>query len=146
MRILCLLIMRVLTGDRICEHHVDEHLLHHDDGMKRKHFPYYWKFFLGESTGDQWIRLTKGQQGGVLMILCCLPEKDVEQTVKLMVIYICLDAHTYDVTVIMYTDLLQRDHIDGLVQDCTNSSALAMDLLQSCTNPSTLCYWIWISA
>ena len=25
--------------------------------------------------------------------------------------------------------------IDGLVQDCSNSSALAMELLQSCTKP-----------
>ena len=40
--------------------------------------------------------------------------------------------------------------INGLVQDCSNSSALAMELLQSCTKPSTwwtilkktqLCYW-----
>ena len=29
-----------------------------------------------------------------------------------------------------------RAHIDGLVQDCSNSSALAMELLQSCTKPS----------
>ena len=28
-------------------------------------------------------------------------------------------------------------HYDGLVQDCCNSSALAMELLQSCTKPST---------
>ena len=27
-------------------------------------------------------------------------------------------------------------HINGLVQDCSNSSALAMELLQSCTKPS----------
>ena len=27
-------------------------------------------------------------------------------------------------------------HIDGLVQDCSNSSALAVELLQSCTKPS----------
>ena len=26
--------------------------------------------------------------------------------------------------------------IDGLVQDCSNSSALAMELLQSCTKPT----------
>ena len=29
-------------------------------------------------------------------------------------------------------------YIDGLVQDCSNSSALAMELLQSCTKPSIL--------
>ena len=28
-------------------------------------------------------------------------------------------------------------HIDGLAQDCSNSSALAMELLQSCAKPST---------
>ena len=28
-------------------------------------------------------------------------------------------------------------YIDGLAQDCSNSSALAMELLQSCTKPST---------
>ena len=43
------------------------------------------------------------------------------------------------------TQLLQRwiglakrikIYIDGLVQDCSNSIALAMELLQSCTKPS----------
>ena len=29
-------------------------------------------------------------------------------------------------------------HFNGLVQDCSNSSALAMELLQSCTKPSIL--------
>ena len=36
------------------------------------------------------------------------------------------------------------EDIDGLVQDCSNSSALAMELLQSCTNPLiwfTLLHW-----
>ena len=28
------------------------------------------------------------------------------------------------------------NHFDGLVQDCSNSSALAMELLLSCTKPS----------
>ena len=40
-----------------------------------------------------------------------------------------------------HTDILGQlslhSHIDGLVQDCSNSSALAMELLQSCTKPST---------
>ena len=30
-----------------------------------------------------------------------------------------------------------RDHIEALVQDCSNSSALAMQLLQSCSKSST---------
>ena len=29
-----------------------------------------------------------------------------------------------------------QDHIDGLVQDCSISSVLAMEILQSCTKPS----------
>ena len=31
-------------------------------------------------------------------------------------------------------------HADVLVQDCVNSSALAMELLQSCSKPSMYCY------
>ena len=32
------------------------------------------------------------------------------------------------------------DCMDGWVQDCSNSSALAMELLQSCAKPSIYCY------
>ena len=31
-----------------------------------------------------------------------------------------------------------EDHIDSLLQGCSNSNALAMELLQSCTKPSML--------
>ena len=31
-------------------------------------------------------------------------------------------------------------HVDGLVQDCSNSRVLAMELLQSCTKPSLECH------
>ena len=34
-------------------------------------------------------------------------------------------------------------HVDGLVQDCSNFSALAMELLQSCTKPSMYCFLFW---
>ena len=40
----------------------------------------------------------------------------------------------------MLTYQLIRPKFDGLVQDCSNSSALAMELLQSCTKPSK---WIF---
>ena len=33
-------------------------------------------------------------------------------------------------------------HIGGLVQDCSNSSALGIELLQSCTKPS-ICVSVW---
>ena len=37
-----------------------------------------------------------------------------------------------------------RLHIDGLVQDCSNSSALALELLQSCTKPSIYSGTWWV--
>ena len=39
-------------------------------------------------------------------------------------------------------------YIDGLVQNCSNSSVLAMELLQSCTKSSIYIYIIirWLSA
>ena len=36
-------------------------------------------------------------------------------------------------------DGCDRDRAEGLVQDCSNSSAVAMELLQSCTKPSIWC-------
>ena len=36
-----------------------------------------------------------------------------------------------------------QDHFDGLVQGCSNSSALAMELLQSCTKPSICISMVW---
>ena len=35
---------------------------------------------------------------------------------------------------------LYQHNVDGLVQDCKNSSALAMELLQSCIKPSM--WWL----
>ena len=43
-------------------------------------------------------------------------------TIKWKHIYVRIGAYTHD--------------IDGLVQDCINSSALALELLQSCSKPS----------
>ena len=37
------------------------------------------------------------------------------------------------------------DYIDGLVQDCGNSIANALELLQSCTKPSILDPFQWMS-
>ena len=37
-----------------------------------------------------------------------------------------------------------RVHVDGLVQYCSNSSALAMELLQSCTKRIDVMYCHWI--
>ena len=40
----------------------------------------------------------------------------------------------------MYVSLVSLQYIDGLAQDCSNSSGLAMELLQSCTKPSICLY------
>ena len=37
-------------------------------------------------------------------------------------------------------------HINGFVQDCSNSIATAMELLQPCTKPSTSLSWFHVSA
>ena len=36
-------------------------------------------------------------------------------------------------------------HVDGLLQDCSISSALAMEILQSCTKPLVLPVWVKFS-
>ena len=43
----------------------------------------------------------------------------------------------------LWVPSVQREYINGLVQDCSNSSALAKELLQSCTKP--LIYIIYIA-
>ena len=50
-----------------------------------------------------------------------------------------------------FLSVVYNQHFDGLVQDCSNSSALAMELLQSCTEPSffllcpnVVCDYKWI--
>ena len=39
-----------------------------------------------------------------------------------------------------YSEIVIKIHIDGLVQDCNNSIAIALELLQSCTKPSMCTY------
>ena len=42
--------------------------------------------------------------------------------------------------------LVSHRNIDGLVQDCSISRASAMEILQSCTNPSIYCSYIFKTA
>ena len=68
-------------------------------------------------------------------LICFLETYDVKPGMKLDIFPKSLTplyaACTIDVT----------KYIDSLVQDCSNSSALAMELLQSCTKPS-ICGWL----
>ena len=43
------------------------------------------------------------------------------------------------------TSLRTLEHFDGVVQDCRKTSALAMELLQSCTKPSIYFYYKMIT-
>ena len=45
----------------------------------------------------------------------------------------------------LYSASSYHHHFDGLVHDCSNSSALALELLQSCTKP-LICSVIWTSS
>ena len=42
-------------------------------------------------------------------------------------------------------ECVQHAQINGLVQDCSNSSVLAMELLQSCTKPLKYNYLLWLT-
>ena len=67
---------------------------------------------------------------------------------KQFAIYFCFNFHFIQSDPIIYPKC--SHHIDGLVQDCSNSSALAMELLQSCTktsmhflaDPWRQCVWV----
>ena len=41
--------------------------------------------------------------------------------------------------------LLMKEYIDGLAQSCSKSSALAMELLHSCTKPSVYEWYLILS-
>ena len=59
--------------------------------------------------------------------------------------YWCLNSSFSLVEIEIKQLITSRDyilHFDGLVQDCSNSSALAVELMQSCTKPSV--YYIYI--
>ena len=47
-----------------------------------------------------------------------------------------LNPSSQSILVGSHLHLNEGHHIDGLVRDCSNSSAIAMELLQSSPNPS----------
>ena len=99
------------------EHHgaLDQQLVQANIKTSKHHFTGpLWE----ETTGD-WIPLTQRDNNAESFSMSwCHHELGVAD----------------DVTVPCF--LQWKLYIDGLVQDCSNSSALAMELLQSCTKPS----------
>ena len=105
----------------------------HDDIIKWKHFPRYWPFVrvIHRSPVNS---PHKGQWCGSLMFsLICfwingwVNNREAGDLRR-------YHAH-YDVTVMFKT------YIDGFAQDCSNSSAIGMELLQSCTK-LLICHWL----
>ena len=60
-----------------------------------------------------------------------------------VIIYPCPSLLSYVYWDEGYLDETWWDHIDGLVQERRNSSALAMELRLSCTNPSISWTNVW---
>ena len=97
----------------------------HDDVIKRKLFRVTGPLW-GEFTGQRWIPHTKASDVELwCYFLICAGTNGWENHRQAGDLR-CHRAH-YDVIVI---------NIDGLVQGCSNSSALAMEFLLSCTKPS----------
>ena len=66
----------------------------------------------------------------MLMKFCC---KSVNKGVHLYTRYLVPNTHRIDSF---------KEHFDGLVQDCSISITSAVEILQSCTKPSTWKSWI----
>ena len=122
----------------------------HDDVIKWKHFPRYWPFVRRIHRSP--VNFPhKGQWCGALMfsLICALNKRLSKQSrgwwfetpscslwrhcnVRCV---LCGYGRVY-----LYRSVLLRwyheNYIDGLVQDCSVSSALAMEILQSCSKPT----------
>ena len=76
--------------------------LWHDDAIKWKHFPRYWPFLLGKSTGHRWIPLTMASDTELWCFLWSAPKQTVEQTLETPVIW---DAIALIMTSLQWHDL-----------------------------------------
>ena len=116
---------------------------YHDDVIKWKHFPRYWPFVRGihrfPVNSPQ-----KGQWRGALMFsLICVWIKGWVNNGEAGDLRRYL-AHHYNVTRWQRSHVIHSvectlntdTHSNGLVQDCSNSSALSTGLLHSCTKLS----------
>ena len=97
----------------------------HDDIIKWKNFPLYWPFVRGIHQSPM-NSPHKGQWRGALMF---------------SLIFVCINGWGINGQA---SDLRRhRAHYDFtvmLAQDCSNSFAIALELLQSCTKSWILCY------
>ena len=123
----------------------------HDDVIKWKHFPRYWPFVRGIHRSP--VNFPhKGQWRGALMFsLICVwingwvnnrEAGDLRRhrgplwrhrNVCVLCGYNCSFKWTFTVCRTADPDM---KNIDGLMQDCSISSMLEMEIMQSCTKPS----------
>ena len=113
----------------------------HDDVIKWKHFPRYWPFVRGIHRSPV-NSPHKGQWRGALMftLICTrikgwVNNREAGDLRRYRGHYDVTVMHTCTHTHIHPTD---KTYFDGLELYCRNSSALAMQLLQSCTKQSIL--------
>ena len=92
------------------------------DADQRKHQSSASVAFVWGIHRDRWIPRTKGQLRGKCFHSMTSSWPDTQNP------RVHVDNHV--------EILWLSAHVDGSVQDCSNSSALAMELLQSCTKPS----------
>ena len=86
----------------------------------------------GESTShcDWWIPHTKGQQCGALLIILMF---NLRKLLNKQSSFWGFEIPQSSCDITLISHFLK---IKGLVQDCSNSIANALELLQSCTKPS----------
>ena len=117
----------------------------YSDTDQRKHQSSASLAFVWGIHRDRWIPRTKGQLRGKMfpfddVIMGGKKTPRVRSHYNHVIKIISLGWRICRPLVDMSTGLLSTHrglvHIDGLMQGCSNSSALAMELLQSCSKPS----------
>ena len=118
----------------------------HDDVMKWKHSPPYWPFV----RGIHWPlvnSLHKGQWRGAMMfsMICVLIKWLRKQSFGWW--FEKLSHPLYGIWSWVCRVTYQLHHVNGLVQDCSNSITNALELLKFCAKPSMcVCNWCqWYS-
>ena len=118
----------------------------YDDVIKWKHFPRYWPFVWGIHRSpvksphkDQW-------RGALTFSLICawvngwVNYRDAGELRRHCahcdVTFMKIWRQTWRQTPRIFCCISQELYIDGLAQDCSNSSASAVESLQSCAKPS----------
>ena len=85
----------------------------------------------------KWLISIRSARSCLSLIFSCVVHKKADSNILVakMVIYLMC----FFVRLTHYS--MNKHHIDGLAQDCNNSIANSLELLQSCTKPLILASW-----